>query len=47
MIYVSLVRIREIITAILYFQISDGSGMKTEATPDDLIKTVEELTRIH
>uniref|UniRef100_A0A0N7ZDQ0 DNA damage-binding protein 1 n=1 Tax=Scylla olivacea TaxID=85551 RepID=A0A0N7ZDQ0_SCYOL len=27
--------------------INDGSGMKSEATPDDLIKTVEELTRIH
>ncbi|XP_061415888.1 DNA damage-binding protein 1 [Lethenteron reissneri] len=28
-------------------QIDDGSGMKREATVDDLIKTVEELTRIH
>lgn len=31
----------------LQFQIDDGSGMKREATVDDLIKTVEELTRIH
>ncbi|XP_071542214.1 DNA damage-binding protein 1 [Panulirus ornatus] len=31
----------------LGLMINDGSGMKTEATPDDLIKTVEELTRIH
>ena len=29
------------------FQIDDGSGMKRDATIDDLIKTVEELTRIH
>lgn len=29
------------------FQIDDGSGMKREATVDDLIKIVEELTRIH
>uniref|UniRef100_A0A8C6ZW09 DNA damage-binding protein 1 n=1 Tax=Nothoprocta perdicaria TaxID=30464 RepID=A0A8C6ZW09_NOTPE len=28
-------------------QIDDGSGMKREATVDDLIKIVEELTRIH
>ena len=27
--------------------IDDGSGMKREATVDDLIKTIEELTRIH
>jgi hypothetical protein len=25
----------------------DGSGMKREATVDDLIKIVEELSRIH
>ncbi|TRY96322.1 hypothetical protein DNTS_021823 [Danionella cerebrum] len=29
------------------FQIDDGSGMKREATVDEVIKTVEELTRIH
>lgn len=28
-------------------QIDDGSGMKREATVDDLVKMVEELTRIH
>ncbi|XP_025085056.1 DNA damage-binding protein 1-like [Pomacea canaliculata] len=28
-------------------QIDDGSGMKRDATVDDLVKTVEELTRIH
>lgn len=28
-------------------QYDDGSGMKREATADDLIKVVEELTRIH
>lgn len=28
-------------------QIDDGSGMKREATVDDLVKTIEELTRIH
>ncbi|KAK2168127.1 hypothetical protein LSH36_20g08004 [Paralvinella palmiformis] len=28
-------------------QIDDGSGMKREATVDDLIKTIQELTRIH
>lgn len=27
--------------------IDDGSGMKREATVDDLVKTIEELTRIH
>ncbi|CAL4129658.1 unnamed protein product [Meganyctiphanes norvegica] len=27
--------------------VSDGTGMKTEATVEDLIKIVEELTRIH
>lgn len=31
----------------LSLQIDDGSGMKREATVDDLIKIVEELTRIH
>jgi len=25
----------------------DGSGMKKEATVDDLVKIVEDLTRIH
>ena len=29
------------------FQIDDGSGMKREAAVDDLVKMVEELTRIH
>ena len=29
------------------FQIDDGSGMKREATVDEVIKIVEELTRIH
>lgn len=33
--------------AFLSLQIDDGSGMKREATVDDLIKIVEELTRIH
>jgi DNA damage-binding protein 1 len=28
-------------------QMDDGSGMKREATVDDLVKTIEELTRIH
>ncbi|KAJ0056743.1 hypothetical protein NL108_014166 [Boleophthalmus pectinirostris] len=28
-------------------QIDDGSGMKREATVDEVIKIVEELTRIH
>lgn len=28
-------------------KIDDGSGMKREATVDDLVKTIEELTRIH
>lgn len=28
-------------------QISDGSGMKTDAKVEDLIKVVEDLTRIH
>ena len=28
-------------------QISDGSGMKSEAKVEDLIKIVEDLTRIH
>jgi hypothetical protein len=28
-------------------QVDDGSGMKREATVEDLIKTIEELTRIH
>ncbi|XP_076310101.1 LOW QUALITY PROTEIN: DNA damage-binding protein pic [Tachypleus tridentatus] len=28
-------------------QIDDGSGMKHEATVDDLVKIIEELTRIH
>lgn len=31
----------------LGIQIYDGSGMKQEATVDDLVKTVEDLTRIH
>lgn len=33
--------------SILFLQYDDGSGMKREATADDLIKVVEELTRIH
>ncbi|XP_016403612.1 DNA damage-binding protein 1-like, partial [Sinocyclocheilus rhinocerous] len=28
-------------------QMDDGSGMKREATVDEVIKIVEELTRIH
>jgi len=28
-------------------QLDDGTGMKRDATVDDLVKTVEELTRIH
>jgi DNA damage-binding protein 1 len=28
-------------------QIDDGSGMKRDATVEDLVKIVEELTRIH
>lgn len=28
-------------------QIDDGSGMKKECTVEDLVKVVEELTRIH
>jgi len=28
-------------------QIKDGSGMKVEAKTEDLIKAVEDLTRIH
>ena len=39
-------------SVLMYFSVAsqmpdDGSGMKREATVDDLIKTVEELTRIH
>lgn len=30
-----------------FLQIDDGSGMKKEATVDDLVKIVEDLTRIH
>lgn len=37
-----------VLTALsLSLQYDDGSGMKREATADDLIKVVEELTRIH
>lgn len=32
---------------VVQFQIDDGSGMKREATVDEVIKIVEELTRIH
>jgi DNA damage-binding protein 1 len=32
---------------LILLQYDDGSGMKREATADDLIKVVEELTRIH
>jgi len=28
-------------------QVDDGCGMKRDATVDDLVKTIEELTRIH
>jgi len=31
----------------LCLQIDDGSGMKRDANVDDLVKMVEELTRIH
>ena len=31
----------------LALQIDDGSGMKRDATVEDLVKIVEELTRIH
>ncbi|EDO27988.1 predicted protein, partial [Nematostella vectensis] len=36
-------RMEEVVTGL---QIDDG-GMKKECTVDDLVKTVEELTRIH
>lgn len=32
---------------IIQLKIDDGSGMKREATVDEVIKIVEELTRIH
>lgn len=32
---------------IIFFKIDNGSGMKQDATVDDLIKIVEDLTRIH
>ena len=35
------------LTPLSSLQYDDGSGMKREATADDLIKVVEELTRIH
>ena len=38
-------KMKEVVTGIMIN--TDGSGMKTEATVDDIIKTVEELTRIH
>lgn len=31
----------------IILQIDDGSGMKKDATVDDLVKIVEDLTRIH
>ncbi|XP_013398068.1 DNA damage-binding protein 1 isoform X2 [Lingula anatina] len=37
-------KMQEVVTGM---QIDDGSGMKREATVDDLVKTIEELTRIH
>lgn len=37
----------ETLTPCPFPQYDDGSGMKREATADDLIKVVEELTRIH
>jgi len=37
-------KMKEVATGLM---IDDGSGMKREATVDDLVKTIEELTRIH
>ncbi|XP_050465445.1 DNA damage-binding protein 1 [Cataglyphis hispanica] len=37
-------KMREVATGLM---IDDGSGMKKEATVDDLVKIVEDLTRIH
>lgn len=37
-------KMAEVVTGL---QIDDGSGMKREATVDDIIKTVEELSRIN
>lgn len=36
-----------ILKHIISVQLDDGSGMKKEATVDDLVKIVEDLTRIH
>jgi len=33
--------------SVVELQVDDGSGMKRDATVDDIIKIVEELTRIH
>ena len=35
------------LNVLFVLQIDDGSGMRREATVDDLVKIVEELTRIH
>ncbi len=43
----SLFIFRSTICFFLSCQIDDGSGMKREATVDDLVKMTEELTRIH
>lgn len=32
---------------VIVFQIDDGSGMKRECAVGDLVKMIEELTRIH
>lgn len=38
---------RDMVDAIRGLQIYDGSGMKLDATVDDIIKIIEDLTRIH
>lgn len=38
---------RVFISIAALMQMDDGSGMKREATVDDLVKIIEELTRIH
>ena len=32
---------------LIVVQIDDGSGMKRDSTVEDLVKIVEELTRVH
>lgn len=39
--------IHRIFNLFSHLQIDDPSGMKKEATVDDLVKIVEDLTRIH